>query len=78
MMNDNYLFGQYVAACYGMNYIETKMYQFGILHYLFKSPLIQLGPACCNTYMEPTDPKLKYCWENTKEEFEMPTYITPN
>ena len=27
MMNDNYLFGQYVAACYGMNYIETKMYQ---------------------------------------------------
>jgi len=76
-MNDSYLFGKYVSACYGMNWFETRMYQFGILKYLIEQPLIQLGPNCCNTYMEGSDANLEKCWENdyASGKFEKPESV---
>jgi hypothetical protein len=75
MMNDPYSYGKYVSSCYGMNWIETRMNQFGAFYYLLKSPLIQLGSSCCNTYMEGTDKRLENCWENNHEKFEAPVTV---
>lgn len=34
MMNDPNMFSKYVAACFGMTWIEKVMYEFGVPYYL--------------------------------------------